>query len=62
LEELLKQLEERLTEIVVGAVDTALSNYEVATSTEVSDVENRVDYLKTDLTDFIDKFGRAFRS
>jgi len=62
LEEMLKQLEEKLTDIVITAVDTALSNYEVSTSSDVSDISDRVEYLKTDFTDFLDKFGRVFRS
>lgn len=61
MEQMLKELEERLTQIVVDAVDTALSNYEVATSSEVSDTFDKIDYLKTDFTDFLDKFGRVFR-
>ena len=59
---MLKQLEEKLHEIVYSAVETALSNYEVSTSSELSDVSDRVEYLKTDFTDFVDKFGRVFRS
>ena len=62
MEEMLKQLEEKLHEIVYSAVETALSNYEVSTSSELSDVSDRVEYLKTDFTDFVDKFGRVFRS
>jgi hypothetical protein len=62
MEQMLKELEERLTQIVVDAVDTALSNYEVATSSEVSDTFDKIDYLKTDFTDFLDKFGRVFRA
>ncbi len=62
MEEMLKQLEEKLHDIVVEAVNTALSNYEVSTSSDVSDVSDRVEYLKTDLTEFLDKFGRVFRS
>ena len=62
MEEMLKQLEEKLTDIVITAVDTALSNYEVSTSSDVSDISDRVEYLKTDFTDFLDKFGRVFRS
>lgn len=61
MEQMLKELEEKLTQIVVDAVDTALSNYEVATSSEVSDTFDKIDYLKTDFTDFLDKFGRVFR-
>ncbi len=61
MEQMLKELEERLTQIVVNAVDTALSDYGVATSSEVSDTFDKVDYLKTDFTDFLDKFGRVFR-
>jgi hypothetical protein len=61
MEQMLKELEERLTQIVVDAVDTALSNYEVATSSEVSDTFDKIDYLKTDFTDFLDKFSRVFR-
>ena len=56
MEQMLKELEERLTQIVVDAVDTALSNYEVATSSEVSDTFDKIDYLKTDFTDFLDKW------
>ena len=62
MDEVLKQLEEKLHDIVYSAVETALSNYEVATSSDVSDVSDRVEYLKTDLNEFIDKFGRVFRS
>lgn len=61
MEQMLKELEERLTKIVTEAVDTALSDYGVATSSEVSDVYDKVDYLKTDFTDFLDKFSRVFR-
>ena len=62
LEEMLKQFEEKLHDIVYSAVETALSNYEVSTSSDVSDVSDRVEYLKTDFTEFLDKFGRVFRS
>lgn len=59
---MLKQLEEKLTDIVYTAVETALSNYEVPTSSDISDISDRVEYLRTDFTELLDKFGRVFRS